>query len=103
MDGCRCASCLVLIGPTSVAAYVKSQTLIGDSKHSEGVKIVEIVRANIPVKNGVVHFISKPLMIVDGTVEQFLKVSYKLRRRLLLLLNCRGITPYLRSLIQFIN
>lgn len=58
----------------SIAAYVKSQTLIGDGKHSEGVKIVEIVRANIPVKNGVVHFISKPLMIVDGTVDQFLQV-----------------------------
>lgn len=59
----------------SIAAYVKSQTLIGDGKHSEGVKIVEIVRANIPVKNGVVHLISKPLMIVDGTVDQFLQVS----------------------------
>lgn len=58
-----------------IPAYVKSQTLIGDGKHSEGVKIVEIVHGNIPVKNGVVHLISKPLMIVDGTVDQFLKVT----------------------------
>lgn len=57
------------------AAYVKSQTLIGDQKHSQGVKIAEIIHANIPVKNGVVHLISKPLMIVDGTVDQFLQVN----------------------------
>lgn len=47
---------------------------MGDSKHSTGVVMAEIVKANIPVKNGVVHLIHRPLMIVDTTVIQFLEV-----------------------------
>lgn len=48
---------------------------MGDDNHPSGVVIAEIVKANIPVKNGVIHFIHKPLMVVDGTVKQFLEVS----------------------------
>lgn len=55
--------------------YVKSHTIVGDDNHPTGVVLAEIVRANIPVKNGVVHLIRHPLMVVDTTVEQFLKVS----------------------------
>lgn len=58
--------------------YVKSNTILGDSKHSTGVVLAEIVKANIPVKNGVVHLIHRPLMVVDTTVTQFLKVSNKI-------------------------
>lgn len=54
--------------------YVKSDTVVGDSTHQTGVVLAEIVKANIPVKNGVVHLISRPLMVVDNTVHQFLKV-----------------------------
>lgn len=57
-----------------ISAYVKSNTVVGDSKHSTGVVLAEIVRANIPVKNGVVHLIHRPLMVVDTTVKQFLEV-----------------------------
>lgn len=39
--------------------------------------MAEIVRANIPVRNGVIHLIHRPLMIVDTTVMQFLEVSVK--------------------------
>ncbi|XP_055908399.1 fasciclin-1 isoform X2 [Eupeodes corollae] len=53
--------------------YVKSNTRIGDAKHSKGVVLAEIVKANIPVRNGVVHLIHRPLMIVDTTVSQFLQ------------------------------
>ncbi|XP_037026779.1 fasciclin-1 isoform X3 [Bradysia coprophila] len=53
--------------------YVKSNTVVGDSKHSTGVVMAEIVRANIPVRNGVIHLIQRPLMIVDTTVMQFLE------------------------------
>lgn len=60
--------------PFKIAAYVKSNTVVGDSKHSTGVVLAEIVRANIPVKNGVVHLIHRPLMVVDTTVKQFLEV-----------------------------
>ncbi|XP_052836689.1 fasciclin-1 isoform X4 [Drosophila gunungcola] len=54
--------------------YVKSNTIAGDAKHREGVVLAEIVKANIPVSNGVVHLIHRPLMIIDTTVTQFLQV-----------------------------
>ncbi|XP_064549349.1 fasciclin-1 isoform X4 [Drosophila montana] len=53
--------------------YVKSNTIIGDAKHPQGVVLAEIVKANIPVKNGVIHLIHRPLMIIDTTVTQFLQ------------------------------
>lgn len=53
--------------------YVKSNTVAGDAKHARGVVLADIVRANIPVKNGVVHLIHRPLMVVDTTVIDFLK------------------------------
>ncbi|KAF2894406.1 hypothetical protein ILUMI_11767, partial [Ignelater luminosus] len=53
--------------------YVKSETKVGDAKHTPGVVISEIVKANIPVENGVIHLIQKPLMVVDTTVKQFLQ------------------------------
>ncbi|XP_026321958.1 fasciclin-1 isoform X2 [Hyposmocoma kahamanoa] len=53
--------------------YVKSNTVAGDTKHSKGVVMADIVRANIPVKNGVVHLIQRPLMVVDTSVIDFLK------------------------------
>ncbi|XP_055716286.1 fasciclin-1-like isoform X2 [Phlebotomus papatasi] len=52
---------------------VTSNTVIGDDKHTPGNVLAEIVQANIPVKNGVVHLISRPLMIVDNTVKEFLE------------------------------
>lgn len=55
-------------------AYVKSNTVVGDSKHTTGVVLAEIVVGNIPVKNGVVHLIHRPLMVVDTTVAKFLEV-----------------------------
>lgn len=54
--------------------YVKSHTLFGDGKHPQGVVLAEIVKANIPVKNGVIHLIHKPLMIVDSTIKELLQV-----------------------------
>nr|XP_029717637.1 fasciclin-1-like isoform X1 [Aedes albopictus] len=53
--------------------YVRSNTVIGDSKHASGAVLAEIVKANIPVRNGVVHLIHRPLMVVDTTVLQFLE------------------------------
>ncbi|XP_014367289.1 fasciclin-1 isoform X2 [Papilio machaon] len=53
--------------------YVKSNTVAGDAKHTRGVVLADIVRANIPVKNGVVHLIQRPLMVVDTSVIDFLK------------------------------
>ncbi|XP_016977798.1 fasciclin-1 isoform X2 [Drosophila rhopaloa] len=56
--------------------YVKSNTIVGDAKHRNGVVLAEIVKANIPVSNGVIHLIHRPLMIIDTTVTQFLQ-SFK--------------------------
>nr|XP_031840103.1 fasciclin-1 isoform X3 [Nomia melanderi] len=54
--------------------YVKSNTLMGDASHPmTGVVLAEIVKANIPVRNGVVHLIQRPLMVVDTTVKDFLE------------------------------
>lgn len=55
-------------------AYVKSNTVVGDAKHTAGVVLAEVVLGNIPVKNGVVHLIHRPLMVVDTTVAKFLEV-----------------------------
>lgn len=54
--------------------YVKSNTVVGDQKHTTGVVLAEIVMGNIPVKNGVIHLIHRPLMVVDTTVAKFLEV-----------------------------
>lgn len=55
--------------------YVSSDTVVGDGIHPTGAVVAEIVKANIPVKNGVVHLISRPLMVVDNTVKQFVEVG----------------------------
>ncbi|XP_069675634.1 fasciclin-1 isoform X4 [Periplaneta americana] len=60
--------------------YVKSNTKVGDPNHTEGVVLAEIVKANIPVRNGVVHLIHRPLMVVDTTVKQFLEEDGPLYR-----------------------
>lgn len=54
--------------------YVQSYTLVGDSKHQAGAVQAEIVRANIPVKNGVIHLIQRPLMIVDMKISEIFKM-----------------------------
>lgn len=59
-----------------VKKYVKSHTIVGDSNHPGGVVLAEIVKANIPVRNGVVHLIHRPLMVVDTTITEFLE-SFK--------------------------
>ncbi|XP_015431057.1 PREDICTED: fasciclin-1 [Dufourea novaeangliae] len=56
--------------------YVKSNTVAGDAKYPTGVVLAEIIKANIPVRNGVVHLIQRPLMVVDTTVKDFLE-SFK--------------------------
>lgn len=47
-----------------------------DQFHLRGVVQTEVVKGNIPVKNGVVHLISKPLTVIDSTVYQTLAVGH---------------------------
>ncbi|XP_025408255.1 fasciclin-1 isoform X3 [Sipha flava] len=56
--------------------FVSSDTLNSDGTHPTGAVVAEIVKANIPIKNGVVHLISRPLMVVDNNVKEFVE-SYK--------------------------
>nr|XP_012225913.1 PREDICTED: fasciclin-1 isoform X5 [Linepithema humile] len=56
--------------------YVKSNTITGDTNHPTGAVLAEIVKANIPVRNGVVHLIQRPLMVIDSTIKDFLE-SFK--------------------------
>ncbi|XP_065580845.1 fasciclin-1-like isoform X1 [Artemia franciscana] len=62
--------------PGSPGGYqpsVQSNTRSGDYNHPKGVVISSIVKANIPVKNGVVHLIEKPLVVIDKDMVNFLK------------------------------
>jgi uncharacterized surface protein with fasciclin (FAS1) repeats len=53
---------------------VRSNTIVGDQFHPRGMVVARIVRANIPVANGVVHLIDKPLMIVAKTLYEYVMV-----------------------------
>ena len=57
------------------AVYVQSNTLVGDYHHPRGVVVTHIVKANIPVRNGVIHLIEKPLVVIDSDIVNFLKVT----------------------------
>ncbi|XP_035226003.1 fasciclin-1-like, partial [Stegodyphus dumicola] len=48
--------------------YIQSNTIQGDQSHRKGVVRARIVRPNIPVSNGVVHLISRPLMVINNTI-----------------------------------
>lgn len=56
--------------------YVKSDTLVGDAAHPAASVLAEIVKANIPVKNGVIHLIQNPLMVIDTPMYEFIQVSF---------------------------
>ena len=55
--------------------YVRSNTIVGDRAHAKGMVVARIIKGNIPVKNGVVHLIDKPLMIVSRSLFEYLRVS----------------------------
>ena len=57
------------------AVYVQSNTLVGDFHHPRGVVVAQVVKGNIPVRNGVVHLIDKPLIVIDIDIVNFLKVK----------------------------
>ena len=51
---------------------VRSNTIVGDRVHAPGMVVARIVKANIPVENGVVHLIDKPLMIVAKSLFEYI-------------------------------
>lgn len=71
------------------ANQIQSRTYKAPPNHHIGLVRTRVVRANIPVRNGVVHLIEKPFMIVDvstwdflesnkdGQISQFSKMLYR--------------------------
>ena len=53
------------------ATYVKSTTVLGDINHETGDVKAKIVVGNIPVANGVVHLIDRPLAVFDRKLTKF--------------------------------
>ena len=51
---------------------VESKTITGTKKHKRGTVAANIVMANIPVQNGIVHLIDKPLVIMANTLHEHL-------------------------------
>lgn len=45
--------------------------------------VAQVVKANIPVRNGVIHLIDKPLIVIDIDIVNFLKVPVYLSLLLL--------------------
>ncbi|XP_076342714.1 fasciclin-1-like isoform X2 [Tachypleus tridentatus] len=57
----------------SETIFVRSNTFQENQAHHKGVVLSKIVRANIPLRNGVVHLIEHPLMIIDISVWDFIQ------------------------------
>jgi len=63
-------------------AVVESITTYGTKKHKRGSVRANIVKANIPVQNGIVHLIDRPLVVMANTLYDHLcvkKIDDKLR------------------------
>merc|ERR1719481_793927 len=56
-------------------SMVESQTVVGTKRHGRGTVEAQSVRANIPVQNGIVHLIDRPLVVMASTVWQHLDPS----------------------------
>jgi uncharacterized surface protein with fasciclin (FAS1) repeats len=53
-------------------ARVESQTVVGTKAHKRGTVEAKIVKANIPVQNGIVHLIDRPLVVMASTLWEHL-------------------------------
>ena len=51
---------------------VQSKTITGTKQHKRGTVEANIIKANIPVQNGIVHLIDKPLMVVARSLYDYL-------------------------------
>lgn len=57
---------------------VRSNTIVGDRVHPRGMVVARILKGNIPVRNGVVHLIDKPLMIVARSLYEYVSEEGRL-------------------------
>lgn len=56
-----------------ISYYVKSHVVAGDQSHQKGTALARILIGNIPVTNGVVHLIDRPLMVVASSIISYLQ------------------------------
>ena len=61
--------------PLLTVAVVESITTYGTKKHKRGSVRANIVKANIPVQNGIVHLIDRPLVVMANTLYDHLCVK----------------------------
>ena len=52
---------------------VKSNTVQGNRHHSREHVIANIIKSNIPVANGIVHLIDRPLIVVASPLWKYLE------------------------------
>lgn len=53
--------------------FIKSNTLSSNNpQHHKGIAVAKVIKGNVPVTNGVVHFIEKPVMLVDMSIKDFI-------------------------------
>ena len=63
-------ACILIQGPV-----VESKTMTGTKKHKRGTVEARIVKANIPVQNGIVSYLQKPVSPNQSRQNQFLDQS----------------------------
>jgi len=60
---------------------VQSKTITGTKQHKRGTVEANIIKANIPVQNGIVHLIDRPLVIMANTLYEHLCVERSVQLR----------------------
>uniref|UniRef100_A0A6A7G0T6 Fasciclin-1-like n=1 Tax=Hirondellea gigas TaxID=1518452 RepID=A0A6A7G0T6_9CRUS len=56
----------------SVVYYVTSNTVASDNRHQKGASVARLIKPNIPVANGVLHLIDRPLMTTAESIMSYL-------------------------------
>jgi len=67
-------------GAVGGGVMVRSNTISGDRFHGTGMVVSRIVKGNIPVQNGIVHLIDKPLMVVARSLYDYVMEEGKDRK-----------------------
>jgi len=82
---------------------VQSQTITGNKNHGRGKVLSSIIKGNIPVQNGVVHLIDKPLVILTGTLWDLINPVIKNNKRFEKFANFLESSPELMEKIKSIE